>query len=294
MIEVENLSYTYPNKREKTIKNMTFSIHKGEIFAFLGPSGAGKSTIQKILIGLLKGYEGKACVLGKEVKHTDANDYEEIGVAFEFPNFYHRLTALENLQFFRKLYTKPTAEPMELLKLVGLADAANVRFSHFSKGMKMRLNFCRALLNHPKILFLDEPTSGLDPVNAKSMKNLILQKKKEGTTIVITTHNMAIAEEICDRVAFVVDGEIRLIDSPKKLKVEYGKKVVSVEYEGSSGLQTSEFALDSLGENNDFLSLIKQKKIVTIHTQEASLEDIFIQVTGRRLDEHEISDRLPR
>jgi fluoroquinolone transport system ATP-binding protein len=294
MIEAENLSFAYPNKREKTIKNMTFSIQPGEIFAFLGPSGAGKSTIQKILIGLLKGYEGKACVLGEEVKYTNASYYEEIGVAFEFPNFYHRLTALENLQFFRKLYTKPTADPMELLKLVGLADAANVRFSHFSKGMKMRLNFCRALLNHPKILFLDEPTSGLDPVNAKNMKNLILQKKKEGTTIVITTHNMTIAEEICDRVAFVVDGEIRLIDSPKKLKVEYGKKVVSVEYEGPSGLQKSEFALDSLGENNDFLSLIKQEKIVTIHTQEASLEDIFIQVTGRRLDEHETRDRLPR
>jgi fluoroquinolone transport system ATP-binding protein len=294
MIEVENLSYTYPNQREKTIKDMTFSIHQGEIFAFLGPSGAGKSTLQKILIGLLKGYEGKASVLGKEVKYTDANYYEEIGVAFEFPNFYHRLTALENLQFFRKLYTKQTADPMELLKLVGLADAANVRFSHFSKGMKMRLNFCRALLNHPKILFLDEPTSGLDPVNAKNMKNLILQKKNEGTTIVITTHNMAIAEEICDRVAFVVDGEIRLIDSPKKLKVERGKKVVSVEYEEPSGLQKSEFSLESLGENHDFLLLIKQKKIVTIHTQEASLEDIFIQVTGRRLDEDETRDRLPR
>lgn len=147
----------------------------------------------------------------------------------------------------------------------------------------MRLNFLRALINQPDLLFLDEPTSGLDPVHAKKLKQLILNKKAEGKTILITTHHMQTAEEICDRVAFIVDGRVALIDSPSALKVQKGKRHVKVEYRSRRQLETAQFDLDQIGSSPEFLNLIKEHPVETIHSQEASLEDIFIDVTGRRL-----------
>jgi len=283
MIEVEQLRFTYPGRREETLKGMDFQIGTGEIFGFLGPSGAGKSTTQKILIGLLKQYEGSVRVKGRQLRNVRSDYFEKIGVAFEFPNFYSRFTALENLKFFRSLFSGETEEPERLLEMVNLSKFANMKVGEYSKGMKMRLNFCRALLNKPELLFLDEPTSGLDPVHAKMMKELIQQKQAEGTTILITTHQMHTADEICDRVAFIVDGEIRLIDSPRELRLRNGKKQIRVEYKEGEKRATMEFDLASIGKNHDFISVLQGKQIETIHTLEATLEDIFIEVTGRRL-----------
>lgn len=283
MIEVSGLRFTYPGGKQPTLKGLDFTIPQGEIFGFLGPSGAGKSTTQKILIGILKQYAGQVRVMGQELRDAKSDYYEKIGVAFEFPNFYSRFTALENLAFFRSLYKGKTEEPEKLLAMVDLAKHANTKITDYSKGMKMRLNFCRALLNNPDILFLDEPTSGLDPVNAKIMKDLIIAKKKEGKTILITTHNMNAAEEMCDRVAFIVDGSISLIDSPRELKVRRGRPRLRIEYKEDSQLHCAEFNLNQLGSNDQFLKLIQEKPIETMHTQEASLEDIFIEVTGRKL-----------
>jgi fluoroquinolone transport system ATP-binding protein len=283
LIEVKDLYFTYPNAKEAALHGLDFSIRQGEVFGFLGPSGAGKSTTQKILIGVLKNYLGCVKVMGKEIKYTGPEYFEHIGVAFEFPNFYTKFTALENLKLFRSLYSGRTEEPLSLLKQVDLADAANMKVSQLSKGMKMRLNFCRALLNDPQILFLDEPTSGLDPVNAKRMKDLILEKKAGGTTVIITTHNMQAAEELCDRVAFIIDGQIKLIDSPRELKLLHGNKRVLLEYLHHNEVQQAEFSLDGIGGNLQFLQLIKEYPIETIHSLEASLEEIFISVTGRSL-----------
>jgi len=283
MIEIKNLEFTYPGNTEKTIKGIDFRIEKGEILGFLGPSGAGKSTTQKIIIGVLKNYLGTVQVLGKELRSQKSDYYEKIGVEFEFPNLYSKLTALENLRFFRSLYAGATEDPMRLLEIVGLTEDANTRVSGFSKGMKMRLNFVRAFLNQPEIIFLDEPTAGLDPVNAKNVKNIILEKKAEGKTIFLTTHNMTVADEVCDRVAFIVDGKITLIDSPRELKIRNGKKDVRVEYREDGATASREFELRNIGNNAEFLTLIQSKAIETIHTQEATLEDIFIQVTGRSL-----------
>ncbi|WP_458127084.1 ABC transporter ATP-binding protein [Paenibacillus sp. Z3-2] len=283
MIDVRNLKFTYPGQTEPAIHSMDFHIPKGEIFGFLGPSGAGKSTTQKILIGVLKGYQGSVKVMDIEIKDIRPDYYERIGVAFEFPNFYSKFSVLENLKLFRSLYAGRTEDPKGLLEQVGLDQAANLRVSQLSKGMKMRLNFCRALLNDPDILFLDEPTSGLDPVNAKQMKDLILEKKEEGKTVLITTHNMQAAEELCDRVAFIVDGQIKLIDSPRELKLRKGQKRIRVEYRQEGELISAAFPQQGLGDNEIFLSLIRNYSIETIHSQEASLEQIFIEVTGREL-----------
>ncbi|MDQ0196613.1 ABC transporter ATP-binding protein [Paenibacillus wynnii] len=283
MIEVKDLQFSYPNQKDRTLHGLDFAIPQGEIFGFLGPSGAGKSTTQKILIGVLKAYQGSVKVMGKEIRDTGPDYFERIGVAFEFPNFYTKFTALENLKLFRSLYSGRTEDPMQLLQQVDLADAAKLRVSELSKGMKMRLNFCRALLNKPEILFLDEPTSGLDPVNAKRMKDLILEKKAAGTTVLITTHNMQAAEELCDRVAFIVDGQIKLIDSPRELKLRQGQKRILVEYRQHGEIIKEEFSLEAIGNNDRFLQLIRENPVETIHSLEAGLEQIFIDITGRQL-----------
>jgi len=283
MILVEQLRFTYPGSEQETLHGFDFRIGKGEIFGFLGPSGAGKSTTQKILIGVLRGFSGNTTIMGKPLQELGTGYYENIGVAFEFPNLYVKFTALENLRFFASLYSGETEDPMELLKMVGLEADARKQVGDFSKGMKMRLNFCRSLLNRPQILFLDEPTSGLDPVNARKMMDIIKTKKEAGCTIFLTTHNMHVADELCDRVGFIVDGKLVLIDSPRELKANHGRRVVRVEWQSTSGLEARDFALDGLADNADYLQLLRDFRIETIHTQEASLDDIFIDVTGRSL-----------
>ena len=283
MISVTNLYFTYPGNRELTIKNMTFNIQPGEIFGFLGPSGAGKSTTQKIINGILKNYSGSVRVYDREISQADNSIYEHIGVAFEFPNLYSKFTALENLKLFRSFYSDETQIPERLLEMVGLADDKNTRISAFSKGMRVRLNFVRALLNKPEILFLDEPTSGLDPVNARNIKNIILDLKKNGATVFLTTHNMADADELCDRVGFIVEGELAVIDSPRNLKLQHSSKTVNVEYRADGHTAKKEFPLQGIGSNENFSRLLNEESIETIHTGEATLEDIFIKITGRKL-----------
>jgi fluoroquinolone transport system ATP-binding protein len=170
-----------------------------------------------------------------------------------------------------------------LLELVGLEDVADQPVSSFSKGMKMRLNLCRAFLNKPELLFLDEPTSGLDPANRQKVKKLIREKKDQGQTVFITTHDMLAADELCDRIAFIVNGKIEIIDSPRNLKLKYGTNKLKITYYSNSKLFEENFDLKGLGDNQKFIGLLKENKIETIHSQEANLEDVFIQVTGRNL-----------
>ena len=191
---------------------------RGEIFGFLGPSGAGKSTLQKILIGMLPNYEGTARVNGTDCKNFTRRFYENIGVDFEFSTMYEKRTARENLHFFASLYDKETRPADELLNAVGLLDDGDKRVSEYSKGMKARLNFIKALLHDPPVLSLDEPTSGLDPANSRIMKDLILEERSKGT-ILLTTHNMQDAAELCDRVAFIVNGRIMALDSARAYPV---------------------------------------------------------------------------
>jgi fluoroquinolone transport system ATP-binding protein len=280
MITVNELNYTYPGAMAPTIRGISFDIPKGEIFGFLGPSGAGKSTVQKLLFKLLGNYSGSAIIDGKEVRDWDKSLYEKIGVGFELPNHYLKLTALENLAFFGGFYSG-TRNPMDLLRLVGLEKDANKKVADFSKGMKMRLNFVRSFLHDPEILFLDEPTSGLDPVNSRIIKDIILDLKSKGKTIFITTHQMHDADELCDTVAFLADGAIMAMDHPADLKLKYSNRKVELKLEGSDEKMT--FDLDNLGNNAEFIAAIKINRIATIHSKEASLDDIFITVTGKTL-----------
>jgi fluoroquinolone transport system ATP-binding protein len=172
---------------------------------------------------------------------------------------------------------------MELLEMVGLEKDANKKTGDYSKGMKMRLNFIRSLMHDPEILFLDEPTTGLDPTNARNIKNIILDQKAKGKTIFLTTHNMHDAEELCDRVSFITDGQLAVTDSPHNLKLLNGKRKIRVEY-GENQVHAMEFPLDHLGENQEFLTLLKKEKIISMHSEEAGLDDIFIKMTGKNLN----------
>jgi fluoroquinolone transport system ATP-binding protein len=282
MIEVQDLQFKYPGAEEPALRGSSFSVRQGEIFGLLGPSGAGKSTTLRVLIGLLHGYRGRVTIFGQDVRSQGRDYYQRIGVGFELPNVYSRLSARENLAFFAALYAGPTADPGALLEQVGLSGDADTRVAGFSKGMKMRLNFCRALINQPELVFLDEPTTGQDPGNARRLRQIIRSLKDQGRTVLLSTHNMAEATELCDRVAFIIDGTIPLIDSPRQLMIERGRRRVRVEYQGE-GAAPVEFDLEGIGDNPDFIAALRQPGVQTIHTLEATLEDVFLEVTGRAL-----------
>ena len=283
-LSASGLSYTYPGADAPAVRGIDFAVEPGEVFGFLGPSGAGKSTTQKVLIRLLRDYGGEATVLGRDLRSWGDDYFERVGISFELPSHYRKLTALENLRLFAGLYAGETEDPIGLLERVDLADEADTRIGSFSKGMAMRLNFVRALLHRPRLLFLDEPTSGMDPVNARRIKTLIREQRAAGTTVFLTTHDMSVADELCDRVAFIVDGRIPVIDTPRALKLRSGQRRLAVEYRREGQLARVEFALDGLGGDTAFAALLASgHAIETVHTEEASLEQVFVDVTGRRL-----------
>lgn len=283
MIKVEKLYHSYSNDDNYAVSDVSFEIKKGEIFGFLGPSGAGKSTTQNILVGLLELQEGEVEVAGYDVKHIRSKMFNKIGMSFEQSNVYSKMSGLENLEFYRKLFDVTTRDPMDLIKLVGLDGKENVKAGKYSKGMKHRLTFARSMINNPEMWFLDEPTTGLDPAIASEIKDIIRKENERGVTIFLTTHNMYIADELCDRVAFIVDGKIRLIDSPKALKLKYGEKLVEVEYFKEGELVKDTFSTVIEEEKDRLIEVIKNYDIQTMHTKEATLEEIFIKVTGRGL-----------
>lgn len=280
MIQVSNLSFSYTKK--SFISDMNFSVSTGEIFGFLGPSGAGKSTLQKILIGMLTTYQGSVRVNGTECKERTKSFYEDIGVDFEFSTMYEKLTARENLEFFRALYQKKGQPINTLLEMVGLEQDADKRVSEYSKGMKSRLNFIKALLHDPVLLCLDEPTSGLDPTNSRMMKNLILAERAKGKTILLTTHNMQDAAELCDRVAFIVGGKICALDSPHNLIMSRGAATVTYTWL-DNGEHSISYPLNQISSDEQLRKLIAENRLQSIHSSEPTLNDIFMDITGRTL-----------
>jgi fluoroquinolone transport system ATP-binding protein len=283
MLQVNHLYHDYEGKGTYAVQDVNFEIKQGEIFGFLGPSGAGKSTVQNILIGLLPLQKGEVSYDGLSIRDLDVRFFNQLGVSFEHPNIYGRLTGFENLKFYAGLFDVPTIDPLKLLEAVGLTEAVHRKASAYSKGMRQRLVFARALINNPKMLFLDEPTSGLDPNTASVIKNLILDKKKEGCTIFLTTHNMLIADELCDRVAFLYDGCVVAMDAPRTLKLQHGERSVRVEFGLNGSVESRLFFLDKPADHQAFTQLVQTRELQTVHSQEATLEQIFIKLTGRGL-----------
>lgn len=282
VIEVENLSFSYT--RTPFLRDINFVVKKGEILGFLGPSGAGKSTLQKVLTGLCTNYQGTAKILGTDSCKHGKNFYEKIGVDFEFPSLFEKLTARENLTYFASLYSGNKRDIDDLLKEVGLYEHADKKVSAFSKGMKSRLNFIKSLVHNPEVLFLDEPTSGLDPNNAKIMKDMIKKERDCGKTIIITTHNMQDATELCDRVVFIVDGQMKALDTPHNFIMQRGAVKVNYTYMENGREEKRTSLLSKISEDDVLGKLLSENRVTSIHSLEPTLSDIFIEITGAQLD----------
>lgn len=281
-IVADSLTYRYGDLL--AVDHISFTVERGEILGFLGPNGAGKSTTVKMLTGQLRPLSGRALLLGIDVSRHPKQVQARIGVCFEQPNLYEELSATDNLRLFARLFNVRDLDLAALLRRVGLDGRGNDLVSHYSKGMKQRLMIARALVNRPDILFLDEPTEGLDPTSAEAIRRVIREEQERGATIFLTTHDMYEADRLCHRVAFINSGRIVALDTPHNLKQQYGKRMVRAEVVGPDGsLLTREIILDRPETAAEMANLLQHEKVITLHSEEATLEDIFIQLTGRGL-----------
>lgn len=281
MIDVKNLTFSY-GKDKQALHGLNFSVRDGEIFGFLGPNGSGKSTTQKILTGILKGHGGTLSLFGQDIKNAHTQEFfQKIGVLFEFPYLYANLSALDNLHYFASFYPKEQLRDAEELldELEFKRDFLKKPVSSYSKGMRQRVSMARALISNPKLLFLDEPTSGLDPAGAVLFRKIIEKERQKGTTVFLTTHNMLDADLLCDRVAFISNGNIVELDTPRNLKEKNSNHSIVIDYlyQGKREEQTMEAPELKFG-----IPFVYDE-IISVHSQEPTLEDIFIQYTGRRL-----------
>lgn len=283
-IIVGNLTYRYGSLL--AVDHINFEVTAGEILGFLGPNGAGKTTTVKMLTGQLRPQEGQAILLGHDVAKETGKVKSQIGVCFEQTNLYEQMSALDNLALFAELFSVNGFDGYALLKRVGLSGREKDKVAGYSKGMKQRLMVARSLVNKPQIIFMDEPTAGLDPVSSEAIGNVILEERDRGATIFLTTHDMWEADKLCHRVAFMNQGRIAALDTPRNLKQQYGKRSLIAEVAtAGGGLEKREISMDSIDTARVVEGLFSREKVVTIHSEEATLEDIFIQVTGRRLTE---------
>ncbi|MED4071250.1 ABC transporter ATP-binding protein [Priestia endophytica] len=278
VIEVKNLVKSFGNKT--ALKDVSFSVKKGETIGFLGPSGSGKTTTIKILTAQLQPTGGDVKVFGTSLKKLKDPQYmKRIGVLTDNNGLYDRLTVYDNLALYCDLYEIDKRRIHEVLVDVNLVEEKKTRIQKLSKGMKQRVTLARAILHKPQLLFLDEPTSALDPVNTKHIHKGLKRLNAEGTTIFLTTHDMLEAEELCDRVAFLHNGEVRLFDAPEKLRSQHSDSTVSLLLKGQRKVvvETNEEGA------KEIYNYMKQGELLTIHSNEPTLGDLFVKLTGREL-----------
>ena len=273
MIRVENVSKSFGSK--KALHQISFEIKEGEIFGFLGPSGSGKTTMINVLTGQLAADQGKTILLGKNSQDLTSNDLEQIGIVSDGSGFYEKMSLYKNLLIYAKLYGLKSDRVNQVLQQVGLADAKDIIAEKLSTGMKQRMFLARALLNAPKILFLDEPTSGLDPTTSKMIHTLLQELKQAGTTIFLTTHDMHEATLLCDRLSLLNKGNLIEYGSPQDIIQKYhvDKKVHVVYNDGREQIVPFEE-----------LPHLDTTDLMVVHSCEPTLEEIFIRLTGEKLD----------
>ena len=278
MIEIENLAKTFGN--EHALTNVNFDVKKGEIFGFLGPSGAGKTTTIKILTGQMSYTSGSVQVFGEDViQLKKSKNRKRFGVLTDNSGLYDKLSIEDNLLFYCDLYDVPTNKVDEVLDVVQLREEKKKRVAKLSKGMRQRVTLARALLHEPALLFLDEPTSVLDPVNTQYIYKGLRELNERGTTIFLTTHDMEEADYLCDRIAFLHDGEIKLLDTPDALKKQFAKDEIEIELKDGQHVTLSKSKKDA----QTLYNYMENEEIETIHSNEPTIGDIFVYVTGREL-----------
>ncbi|MGE5250663.1 MAG: ATP-binding cassette domain-containing protein [Bacteroidota bacterium] len=282
MIAAVRLRRSFGDKQ--AVCDVSFGVKHGEIFGLLGPNGAGKTTTIRLLTGQIDLDGGRALVAGCDVVKDRARLKERIGVVFEEQNLYERLSARDNLLFSSRLYGLPESRIEEVLDLVRLREHAREPVRTLSNGMKQRLMIARALLHRPPVLFLDEPTRGLDPISAREVRSAIEQLCREGTTVLLTTHLLEEADQLCQRVAFIVNGRIVANDTPRNLKLSHGKRclVVSVTDREAGRISDLVLSMDDPRDQARLAALLSRGGVRSVHSQEATLEEVFIEVAGIR------------
>ncbi len=297
VIDVRGLSKRYG--QFTAVDDITFSVHPGEVFGFLGPNGVGKTSTIRILTGLSRATEGSCRVFGEEMSPDNRRIRGRIGVVFEEPNLYARLSGWENLQFFATLYGAERRKITDLMEEFQLAETGKKPVANYSKGMKQRLLICRALLSDPDLLVLDEPTSGLDLASVELIRSRIQSFAKVGKTVFMSTHSLEEADELCGRVAFLNHGKIITEGDPAALKLRYGQEYVQFDlipivplaafWDGIGALQPLKIEqkgrvvsvlVDLTGETlgRDVDRLRRVGRILRVHSQEASLREVFKSV----------------
>jgi len=301
VIEVKELTKDYNGLT--AVDHINFEVEEGEVFGFLGPNGAGKTTTVRMLTGVIKPSSGNVRVMGFDLGRHPIRAKETMGVVPELSNAYTELSAWNNLQFMAELYGVPkrvaVSRAEELLTRFDLYDRKDHKVKTFSKGMKQKLITAMSLMNDPEILFLDEPTSGLDVRSARLIKEMVRELRDTGKTIFLTTHDMAEASQLCNRVAIINHGRIAAIDAPEKLKVRIGGlQYVEVSFtapvdvsdlsamSGIARVRTSGDKIQLYTDEPDrtIRSLVDFSKsfgreIVTLNTLTPTLEDVFVKLT---------------
>ncbi|MCR5097822.1 MAG: ABC transporter ATP-binding protein [Lachnospiraceae bacterium] len=282
MIRCNDVCKSFSGK--KVLTGIGFDISDGEIFGLLGPSGAGKTTLIKILTGQLAFDKGSVTVFDKDVSSLSGEDKKSIGIMMDQFGVYERLSCIDNLKIFADIYGVSHDKIKSTLEQVGLKDAGSKPASTLSKGMRARLSLARVFMHTPKLIFLDEPTSGLDPQTMRQIHKIILEKKKEGCTIFLTTHNMEEAYKLCDRVALLNEGLIVENEAPAKICRKYNHQK-TIKLHLSSG---EELIIPHESQSSETVAhLLADGCIETIHSSEPTLETVFLELTGRKLEEDE-------
>lgn len=278
MIQVNELEKSFGS--ERALRGITFNVEAGQIFGLLGPSGSGKTTTIKIMTGEFKPSGGEVNVNSYNYKHFAKNDYvSSLGILSDKSSLYERLTVKDNLELFRKLYNAPKGSVEKVLKDVGLESEIDKTVSKLSKGMKQRILLCKAVIHRPAILFLDEPTSALDPATTEKIHDMLEELRDDGTTILLTTHNMDEATRLCDKVAFLYQGIIQDSGAPSDLRHKYKREEVHITYNDGT-MKT----VEKKEENRQLLNnVLFSEEVADVRTDFPTLGEVFKKVTGKEL-----------
>ena len=277
-IEVHDLRKNFGHI--EAVRGISFEVETGEIFGFLGHNGAGKTTTIRMLTGQLTPSGGTGRIGDFDIVRERSQIKSIIGVVFEDQNLYDRMSGRENLMFFARLHGVDARRVDELLAMVGLQDRAGDRVKKYSNGMKQRLMIARALLNRPSVLFLDEPTRGLDPAAAHDIRQVIAELARQGTTAFLSTHYMEEADQLCRRVAFISEGRIVALNTPRELKLRYGRREAQVVLVDRSEHTLS---LTDPAQAGRLAEWTAAGQVLSVHSREATLDEVFRHLAGREL-----------
>lgn len=275
ILSMEGVCLSFKSKR--VLDNLTFSVARGETFGFLGPSGAGKTTTIKLLTRQLVKDAGRIMLLGRPIENASDADYERIGILSDTSALYERMSIEDNLRFYARVRGKGAGDIDRLLERMGLIEDRKTLVKNCSKGMRQRAALLAALIHSPELLFLDEPTSGLDPAARAEVHKMLAELKESGTTVFLTTHDMAEAETVCERIAILNDGKIVACDAPESLKLRFARNRLTIRTHTRGTVVTTKDAAAA----SQVHDLLAADECLSIHSDEPNLEEVFLELTGR-------------